>query len=230
MTESQQPEISLKDSSYRNAAILAIFALVSVSLTTLTWVLTKEKIQTEKELALLRAINELIPADSFANDPYSDCIIISDDKLLGTTEPQKAWRLRAESGQPVGIVLSSVAPNGYTGPIEFIAGYKITDNENSLVGVRVTSHQETPGLGDKIDHQKSDWIFSLNDHPVKTIHEPQWQVKKDGGTFDGFTGATITPRAILKAVTNTTEFYRSNQAYLFNTVSNCATTEEKSNE
>jgi electron transport complex protein RnfG len=221
-----EQEVTLSQSALRNGIVLAIFALISVMLTAATWVLTKDRIQSEKEAALLRAIDDLIPKDEFDNDPYTDCILITDEQWLGSPEPQKAWRLRDSSDRPVGVIISSVAPNGYTGAIEYIAGFRVATEQPQLAGVRVTSHQETPGLGDKIDEKKSDWIYTLNDHDVSTIAEPKWQVKKDGGEFDGFTGATITPRALLKAVTNTTTYFRNNQDMLFSKASNCAQAED----
>ena len=226
MTDDTKQDMTLSQSTVRNGIVLAIFALVSVSATALTWILTKERIQSEKEQALLRAIDDLIPKDQFANDPYVDCVLIQDPQKLGTAEIQKAWRLRNSDGEPVGVIISSVAPNGYTGPIEFIAGYKMSQSGDNLAGVRVTAHQETPGLGDKIETRKSDWIYTLNNHPVNDIKLPKWQVKKDGGEFDAFTGATITPRALLQAITNTTTYYKANKDILFNTPSNCVQPEE----
>ena len=229
--EENKPDITASESTIKNAIVLAIFALVSISATAITWVATKDRIQTEKEEALLRAIDNLIPKEVFANDPYTDCIIVSDDQFLGTGEPRKVWRLRDVNNDPVGLIISSVAPNGYTGAIEFIAGYRIyPDSEDRLAGVRVTSHQETPGLGDKIDERKSDWIYSLSDHVVTEIKEPKWLVKNDGGQFDAFTGATITPRALLAAITKTTEYYRLNKEALFAAPSNCDVTDEVSND
>lgn len=221
-----KPEVTTRQSTVSNAIVLAIFALVSVSLTAITWVATQDRIQSEKEAALLRAIAHLIPSDAFSNDPYTDCTVITDSQLLGSTEPQQVWRLRDGNNAPVGLIISSVAPNGYTGPIEFIAGFRANQSYgDTLAGVRVTAHQETPGLGDKIDERKSDWIYTLNDHNVAEITLPKWQVKKDGGEFDGFTGATITPRALLVAVTKTTEYYINNRDALFAAPSNCNETE-----
>ena len=254
--EENKPDITTSQSTIKNAIVLAIFALVSISATAITWVATRDRIQTEKEEALLRAIDNLIPKEAFANDPYTDCIIVTNDQFigteelvvgnddpytdciivtndqfLGTDESRQVWRLRDGDNAPVGLIISSVAPNGYTGAIEFIAGYRnYPDTEDRLAGVRVTSHQETPGLGDKIDERKSDWIYTLSDHIVSEIKEPKWLVKNDGGDFDAFTGATITPRALLAAITKTTEYYRLNKETLFTAPSNCSVTVEDAND
>lgn len=229
--EQNKPDFTASQSSIKNAIVLAVFALVSISATAITWVATKDRIQTEKEEALLRAIDNLIPKEVFVNDPYTDCITVKDSQFLGTEDFRQVWRLRDANNQPVGLIISSVAPNGYTGAIEFIAGYRVySESEDALAGVRVTAHQETPGLGDKIDERKSDWIYNLSDHIVSEIQEPKWQVKNDGGDFDAFTGATITPRALLAAITKTTQYYRLNKESLFSRPSNCNVSAEALND
>ncbi|MCP4412707.1 MAG: electron transport complex subunit RsxG [Gammaproteobacteria bacterium] len=205
--------------------ILGAFALLSIGLTVITWQLTKERIQSEKEKALLMAISDLIPAEHFANDPYRDCTLIEDQQFLGSDELQSAWRLRDADNNPVGVVISSVAPNGYNGKISIIVGHFLgppgETNSTKLAGVRVTEHNETPGLGDKIHTAKSDWILQFADRPTHTIIPNDWRVKKDGGQFDAFTGATITPRAVLSAIQKNTQFFKANSEQLFSAPSNC---------
>jgi len=196
-------------------------------LTVITWQLTKERIQSEKEKALLRAISDLIPAEYFANDPYRDCTQISNLQLLGTTEPQSAWRLRDKDNKPVGVVISSLAPDGYNGKIELIVGHYLgldsgDENATRLAGVRVTEHKETPGLGDKIHVDKSDWILQFANIPTTEMVQGDWQVKKDGGKYDAFTGATITPRAVLSAVYKNIAYYKLNKEQIFSAESNCS--------
>ena len=167
----QEKSMSSTKNSLRNGFILAIFALVTTGLTALTWLLTKDQIESEKELALLRAISELVPAERYTNDPYRDCVLLSDELLLGSKKPQKAWRLRDEVGN-LAVLISSVAPNGYNGAINIIVGHYLNININltldktsaiktTLAGVRVTNHKETPGLGDKIETRKSNWILQF---------------------------------------------------------------------
>ncbi len=210
--------------------ILGVFALLTIGLTVLTWQLTKERIQIEKEKALLRAISDLIPAEQFTNDPYRDCTVIKNKQLLGTDQPQSAWRLRDTNNDPVGVVISSIAPDGYNGKIELIVGHYLGDgNSNdekdksstSLAGVRVTGHKETPGLGDKIHMDKSDWILQFTDISTGDIKPDNWRVKKDGGKFDAFTGATITPRAVLSAIYKNIEYFKLNKEQIFSAPANC---------
>lgn len=203
----------------RNGLILAVFALFTTGLTSFTWLMTKDKIQSEKEKALLRAISELVSEDRYANDPYRDCILLTDPELLGTDEPQQAWRLRDAEGNPVAVLISSVAPNGYSGNIELIVGHLAT--EERIAGVRVTGHRETPGLGDKIELKKSPWILQFTELD-KTLYQPEdWQVKKDGGKFDAITGATITPRAVVTAIRKNIDYYQQFQQQIFSAPSNC---------
>ena len=223
--------------SLRNGIILAIFALVTTGLTALTWLLTKDKIESVKELALLKAITELVPAERYTNDPYRDCVLLTNESLLGTKEPQQAWRLRNAEGN-VAVLISSVAPNGYNGAINIIVGHylnieKLTIDKltkTSLAGVRVTDHKETPGLGDKIETRKGNWIIQFADLNTHQVKNDYWQVKKDGGQFDAFTGATITPRAVLMAVSKNIDYFQQYQQSIFAAPSNCLASENENSE
>ena len=108
--------------------------------------------------------------------------------------------------------MSSIAPNGYNGPIHLLVGIKA---DGTLAGVRVVKHRETPGLGDVVEISRSDWILGFNDRSLSKPDEKGWKVKRDGGIFDQFTGATITPRAVVKAVHNALLYFEKNQVILF---------------
>ena len=108
--------------------------------------------------------------------------------------------------------------DGYNGNIELIVAINI---DNSISGVRVLKHQETPGLGDKVELRKSDWIYSFNGKKLLSEQDSRWQVSKDGGMFDQFTGATITPRAVVKAVKNTLLFFTENKNTLLTLPNSC---------
>jgi len=210
-------------SPIKNGFILAIFALITTGLTSVTWLMTKEQIRSEKEKALLRAISELVPSKLYHNDPYHDCTLLNDPELLGSNEAQHAWRLRDDKGLPVAVLISSVAPNGYNGAIEILVGHYIKNNveNNKLAGVRVTAHKETPGLGDKIDVRKHQWIVQFTDTLTNRINLQDWRVKKDGGKYDAFTGATITPRAVLSAIAKNITYFNNHQQQIFSAPANC---------
>ena len=109
-------------------------------------------------------------------------------------------------------MFAAIAPDGYGGDIHVLVAVK---SDGSLAGVRVLAHKETPGLGDLIDEDKSKWIFSFNGLSLGNPPEKQWKVKRDGGSFDQFTGATITPRAVVKAVKKVLVYFKANQESVF---------------
>lgn len=193
------------------AVILLIFAISGTALVVFTFDNTRERIAANERATLLRKLHHLIPADQHDNILLDDTITVSDSALLGTSEPVAVYRAR-KAGQPVALVIAPVAPDGYSGSIKLLVGINV---DGTLSGVRVVAHRETPGLGDAIDEKRSDWIH-LFDH--RSLEDPpldRWAVRKDGGAFDQLTGATITPRAVVKAVRQSLLYYRDNQDALF---------------
>lgn len=201
----------------RNGLILALFAIVCVGLISTTYFITRDKIASEVETALIKTLNQLVDKSKYDNDVYADCTIIENAELLGSENTLKAYRMR-KSGKPVAVTLESIAPNGYSGKISMVVGIY---NNGSLAGVRVIQHNETPGLGDKIEINKSNWIESFNGKSLVSPKIANWKVKKDGGEFDAFTGATITPRAVVGQVANTLKYFQENTDWLFSAESNC---------
>jgi electron transport complex protein RnfG len=192
------------------AGILATFAIAGTALVSFTHLATKGRIEQNEREALLRSLNTLVPLDSVDNDMVTDSIQVHAAERLGS-EQTTVYRGR-KLQQPVATVLTSVVPDGYSGPIKLLVAVRY---DGTLGGVRVISHKETPGLGDKIEETRSDWIFGFND---KSLHDPpleKWGVKRDGGHFDQFTGATITPRSIVNTVKNTLLYVRDNKDALY---------------
>ncbi len=163
-----------------------------------------------KQRSLLKRIDQLLAGQAYDNDPLQDSTVLKAAELAAGT-PVTVYRLRQQN-EPVAAVYDLVTPNGYSGSIRLVVGV----NSDQLVsGVRIVSHRETPGLGDKIELAKSDWVLSFNG---KSLHDPaeaQWAVRKDGGTFDQFTGATITPRAIVSTVRDVLRWSAQHQQRLF---------------
>lgn len=209
----------MEKSIIKNGAILGAFAIVSTALIALTFFGTKDQIAYQQNTKLRQLLNDVIPHSLHDNDLALDCIEVT-HKWLGTTQPQRVYRARIK-GVPSALAITSVAPNGYSGQISQIVG---VDTEKKVLGVRVLEHKETPGLGDKIELSVSDWILSFTNKLY--IHEDSenWKVKKDGGQFDQFTGATITPRAVVAAVSNTARYANEFQSDLFSAPSSCGTT------
>lgn len=194
------------------ALLLGGFAVAGTTMVAVTHHNTEERIEENEREFLLRSLHELIPAASYDNALAEDTITVTSSKLLGTSAPVTVYRARKD-GEPVAAILAPVAPDGYNGAIKLLVA--INHETDTIMGVRVISHRETPGLGDGIDVEKSDWIKDFNGHSLNNPDELGWHVEKDGGIFDQFTGATITPRAVVKAVYNSLKYYNRHKAELF---------------
>ena len=201
----------------KNGALLAGFALVCVGLIATTWMLTRERIQGSMEAALGRTLNELVPPDQYNNDVQADCTLAQNEEFLGTGNPVRVYRMRTGNA-PVAVILEAVAPNGYSGSIRLVIGIYA---DGTLAGVRVSDHKETPGLGDQIETRKSDWILQFEGLSLEHPEAARWRVKKDGGAFDAFTGATITPRAVVGRVAKVLEYFGERRTALFEAPNTC---------
>ncbi|MFZ4702346.1 MAG: electron transport complex subunit RsxG [Candidatus Methylumidiphilus sp.] len=191
------------------AIILGLFSVAGTGLVAWVHGTTQARIEANERQTLLHSLQNLIPAGSYDNDMLSNVVHISDSEL--GLKPVAVYRAR-KAGKPVAAVFSTIAPDGYGGNIRLLVAVKA---DGGLAGVRVLAHKETPGLGDPIDENKSRWIFGFNGLSLENPPEKQWKVKRDGGAFDQFTGATITPRAVVKAVRNTLIYFKANQKTLF---------------
>lgn len=189
--------------------LLGVFAIIGTTLVSFTHLNTADRIAENERLALLNKLHQLIPAESIDNDIVNDTLIVSDGRL-GTE--QSLVYLGRKQNQPVAAVIETVAPDGYSGKISMLVAVKV---DGTLGGVRIVSHRETPGLGDKIDESKSNWILGFSGKSLGNPEMSRWKVKRDGGDFDQFTGATITPRAVVNAIANSLAFFRDNRDRLF---------------
>ncbi|RUO40632.1 electron transport complex subunit RsxG [Aliidiomarina taiwanensis] len=195
----------------RNGLILAVFALVATGLLMFTQHLTADRIAAQQRNELMRTLHELIPDASYNNDLYADCTQVHAPEALGSQSQQPIYRARLH-GQPVALAIRTTAPDGYSGDIHLLVAIA---NSGTVLGARVLEHRETPGLGDKIDVRRSDWIESFANEQVQSATDPRWEVRRDGGAFDQFSGATITPRAVINAIQRTVVWANQQQAALF---------------
>lgn len=179
------------------AAALSLGALAAAAagLIALTRALTHERIAAEQRRLELAALAAVLPED-FDNDPLADRIHVEAPAALGRSGPVPVLRAR-RGGRVTGYVIAATAPDGYAGPIELLIG---VDPAGRVLGVRVTGHSETPGLGDPIDARRSDWIEAFRGRALGDPPAARWTVRRDGGDFDQFAGATISPRAVVVAV------------------------------
>jgi len=182
----------------QTALALFIVAIVCASLLAGVNAITKEPIAQAQRQALHQALEQVLPPHH--NDPLSDAFIFP----LTPHNSLKIFPAKNKQGKVIALAWQQVAPDGYSGSIHILMGVNHTGN---VVAIRITHHRETPGLGDGIT--KDDvWLHRFKD---KNLHNIRWAVQKDGGDFDQFTGATITPRAVVKAVHQGLEFFHNNQ-------------------
>ena len=175
---------------------LGACALLAAALLTGTERLTRDRIAAARLQAERDALAMVLPADGYDNDPLQDRIEVLAPAWLGSRQPLQLWRLR-RGGAPVALALQAVAPDGYAGPIQLLVGI---DAGGRVTGVRVVEHRETPGLGDLIEADRSAWIDRFRGSGIGAPPLSRWRVRRDGGDFDQFAGATITPRAVVQAV------------------------------
>lgn len=193
------------------AAMLTLFAIIGTGLVVLTVDATRGRIAANERATLLARLAKMLPTGSFDNDVIGDTLQVRDPTLLGSKNPVTVYRARLK-GKPVAAVLTPVAPDGYSGDIKLLVGIRY---DGTLTGVRVLDHHETPGLGDAIEENRSDWITRFTGDSLVKPGEAGWKVKRDGGSFDQFTGATITPRAVVKAVHGCLLYFAQNREKLF---------------
>ncbi len=179
-------------------AKLAGFALLAAVIVAVTWQVTAERISANREAARLAQFQTVLAGVSFDSLDYDAPQILTPPHRLPGKRPARIYR--AYYQQQLVAWVFNVQAKGYSGPIELMIG---VDRNDRVTAVRVVSHSETPGLGDAIEHQRSDWIESFDGRELTDDTATQWALKSEGGEFDGFTGASITPRAVIDAVRET---------------------------
>jgi len=190
---------------------LFLFAVVGTSFVAVTEHNTRDAIAENQRRVILRNLHALLPAEKLDNDIVNDTIMVPAATLLGTENDSLVYRARLQ-GEPVAAVFNSIAPNGYSGKIHLLVGVYVS---GSIAGVRVVKHSETPGLGDALEIRKSSWILNFDNKSLDNPTPTKWRVKRDGGVFDQFTGATISPRAVVQAVKNVLLYYQHNSDSIF---------------
>jgi len=188
--------------------ILLVFALVGTALLAFTHDRTEPVITRGQQEAKLALLGQVLPATLYDNDLLATQQSVPPDDLLGTRQSSMLWVAR-RGGEFSGVVLEAIAPDGYSGDIALLIGI---DANGGVTGVRVTAHRETPGLGDYIDRAKSAWIDQFSGKSLTNPEPKHWKVVKDGGAFDARAGATITPRAVVKAVKSALDYFARHRA------------------
>lgn len=200
----------------RTAVILFLFVVIFTGLLSGAYLWTLPTIEAAAAEEKMKLINEVLPRASYDNDLLKDAVPLAPDAALGQDEASTAYRARLR-GQASALVLEALAPDGYAGRIRLLIALGA---DGTVLGVRVTQHKETPGLGDYIEPKKDKnkghpWITQFDGRLPTDANEREWKVKKDGGRFDSVAGATVTPRAVIKAVRKAALYVARNREQLF---------------
>ena len=200
----------------RTAVILFLFVAVFTTLLSAAYLWTLPTIEAAAAEEKMKLIDDVLPRNSYDNTLLSDSIQLAPTPALGLADASTAYRAR-RGGKVSAVILEATAPDGYAGAIRLLIAVAA---DGTLIGVRVTQHKETPGLGDYIEPKKDKnkqhpWITQFAGQRASADDEREWKVKKDGGRFDSVTGATVTPRAIVKAVRKAVLYVETNHDTLF---------------
>ena len=202
---------ALFKNALRTAAIMLAFAFIGTLLLASVFDVTRAPIEASEKAARLSLFKEILPAENYDNDLLASQVTIAPNALLGNRLPSIA-NVAKKQQQTAGVILEAIAHDGYSGDIKLLIAIRA---DGSISGVRVLAHKETPGLGDYIDIAHGNWIKLFDNESLEKTAAEKWQVKKDGGQYDYMVGATITPRAVVKAVKQALQFYQQNKQTLF---------------
>ena len=200
----------------RTAAILFVFVIIFTGLLSGAYLWTKPAIEASAAEEKMKLVDEVLPRGEYDNALLEDTLTLPATPELTLADPTQLYRAR-KGGQPVALVFEAVAPDGYAGKIRLIIAIRAT---GEVAGVRVTQHKETPGLGDYIEVKKDKnkarpWITQFNGMSLAQVTDKEWKLKKDGGRIDYHAGATVTPRAVSKAVLRAAQWAEANRNRLF---------------
>ncbi len=195
----------------RSAYLLALVAILGTTLLAVVHALTRDRIAAQERRVVLQQLNQVLREGTYDNALHEDVIDIHDPAFFKHAEAVRVYRARKQ-GRPVAVVFNLVTADGYNGDIRLLVAIR---TDGRVGGVRVIAHRETPGLGDPIELARSNWVLGFDGHSLVDPDTDRWAVRRDGGIFDQFTGATITPRAVVEAVQRALEYFALNREALF---------------
>ena len=209
-------EFTASGMAIRTAAILFVFVIIFTGLLSGAYLWTKPAIEASAAEEKMKLVDDVLPRSEYDNNLLTDTVSLPPTAELGLADPSTLYRAR-KAGQPVALVFETVAPDGYAGKIRLIMAVRAN---GEVAGVRVTQHKETPGLGDYVEVKKDKnkarpWITQFTGLSLAQVSDKEWKVKKDGGRIDYYAGATVTPRAVTKAVLKATQWFAANRDRLF---------------
>lgn len=195
---------------FTSAVLLWLFGLLGAGSVAVVYSLTENRILENQAATRLMRLHEVLPPERYDNDLLSDTLTLPAGSVV-KDRPVTVYRARLK-GRPVAVAFEATASDGYSGDIRLLIG---VDLDGRILGVRALEHKETPGLGDSIETSRSDWILGFNGRSLNNPDPAHWAVKKDGGVFDQFTGATITPRAVVKLIKQVLVYYAGHREIIF---------------
>ncbi len=209
-------EFTASGMAARTAAILFIFVIIFTGLLSAAYQWTKPALEASAAEEKMKLIDEVLPRSEYDNALLQDSQSLPPTQALGLTDASTIYLAR-KAGEPVAAVFEAVAPDGYAGKIRLIIAVRA---DGQVAGVRVTQHKETPGLGDYVEVKKDKnkarpWITQFNGMALAQVPDKEWKVKKDGGRLDYYAGATVTPRAVSKAVFKAVKWFDGQRDQLF---------------
>lgn len=192
----------LKKKIAYHPVLLGVIGLIASAALATGDLQTREAIKLAEQKDLESSLKQVLP------EGYADNDLLNDIVLVNSSDAQSVKVYRARHSGEFKAAIFETSSRGYAGPIKVLLSI---DKQGTVLGARVIKHAETPGLGDKIEAAKSDWILSFNGKSIGQPPIERWGVKKDSGDFDQFAGATITPRAVVKAIKEGLLFYSEHQ-------------------
>jgi electron transport complex protein RnfG len=196
---------------WKSGVTLAIIAGVCTSLVALTWQLTVDRIEANKKEWLERSLQPALAGLFFDGSVTESMITIPAPHELPGSDAAIIYRVYSGE-KPVAALFVVSARDGYAGPIRLLIGISM---DGVITGVRVLEHKETPGLGDKIETTKSDWVLQFDGHSLRNPEAAKWAIRGDGGQYDQLTGASVTPRSVIKAIKATLTWFEANRVAVF---------------
>jgi Na+-translocating ferredoxin:NAD+ oxidoreductase subunit G len=200
-----------RGNALKTLLLVGVVATGAAALVTGSHHFSKDRIAANERARLLASLNSVLDPRLQESGLVPTRITASDPELLGTPAPIDVF-VATEDGRPVAAILAPVAPEGYNAPIRLLVGLS---PDGVVTGVRVLGHRETPGLGDLIEIRKSNWIRQFDGRSLGDPPAALWAVDKDDGAFDSITGATVTPRAVVKALRNALLYFERHRDELF---------------
>ena len=200
-----------KPSIWRGGLILGVLAALCTALVAFTHRYTAPLIKANDQAFLEQSLKPVLGGIAYQDELTKSLLVLDVPHGLPGNEAVSIYRIYAD-GTPAAALFIVSARKGFAGPIRLLIGVRI---DGTITSVRILKHKETPGLGDMIESSKSDWLLQFDLTSLAAPETARWLIKRDGGDFDQLTGASITPRAIIKAIKETLLYFESNQDAVF---------------